>query len=470
MCGIFGISGNTDAAANATLGLHALQHRGQEGAGIATWNDGLHYYHDTGRIGEIFGNEEIISQLPGEMAIGHVRYSTTGGPGQANVQPLTATFDFGGFGLVHNGDITNYNKLKKRLVGQGSLFQTTGDTEVILHLMAMQSESGLNKFQGALKRLEGAFSVIAMFDNRMFVARDAHGFRPLVMGTLDNGYVFASETCALDIIGAEYVRDVNPGEVIIVSGNHITSTYPLDSKPTKFCVFEHIYFSRPDSIYGEDVVYDVRKRIGIELAKESAVETDIVIPVPDSGVASALGYAQEAGIPFEMGITRSHYRGRTFIQPTQTIRDLGVKLKHNALKNMKGKSVTLIDDSIVRGTTSKKIIKMLNKVGVEDIHVRIASPAVTHSCYYGLDTPTKKELIASQYTEQEVCDYIGATTLRHISMEGIYRAVGNDQHSCDACFTGNYPVIKEDNNNEKMASGVKHTTWRHTRRAERALV
>jgi len=470
MCGIFGIYGNTDAAANATLGLHALQHRGQEGAGIATWNHGLHSYHATGRVGENFDNEEIISQLPGNMAIGHVRYSTTGGPTQANVQPLKGNFDFGEFALVHNGDITNFVKLKQRLVSRGSLFQSTGDTEVILHLMAMSSESPFNKFTDALKRLEGAFSIIAVCGGRMFVARDPHGFRPLVMGKLDKGFVFASETCALDIIGAEYVRDIHPGEVLIVSGHNFQSTFPLETKPTKFCVFEQIYFSRPDSVYNDDVVYDVRKRIGVELAKESAVETDIVIPVPDSGVASALGYAQEANLPFEMGITRSHYRGRTFIQPTQKIRDLGVKLKHNALKNMKGKSVTVIDDSIVRGTTAKKIVNMLNKVGVEEIHVRIASPAVKHSCYYGLDTPTKKELIASQYTEQEVCDYIGATTLIHISMEGIYRAIGNDQHSCDACFTGNYPVIKEDNSNDKMAPRVRHTTRKDRTRTEGALV
>ena len=442
MCGIFGIFGNTDASVNTALGLHALQHRGQEGGGIASWDNGLHSCHDTGRIGEIFGEQSILAQLPGTMAVGHVRYSTTGGPNQASVQPLKANFDFGEFALVHNGDITNFLQLKQRLVSQGALFQSTGDTEVILHLMAMQSGSDFNKFQNALKRLEGAFSIIAISQNRMFVARDPHGFRPLVMGTLGDGYVFASETCALDIIGAEYKREINPGEVLIVSNHNIQSTYPLGHKTVKkFCVFENIYFSRPDSVHDGEVVYDVRKRIGIELAKESAVETDIVIPVPDSGVPSALGYAQEAGIPFEMGITRSHYRGRTFIQPEQKIRDLGVKLKHNALRSMKGKTVTVIDDSIVRGTTAKKIIKMLNKVGVKEVHVRIASPAVKHSCYYGLDTPTKKELIASQYTEQEVCDYIGATSLQHISMKALYKAVGSKKY-CDACFTGNYPVEK----------------------------
>ena len=442
MCGLFGIFGKTDASVNTALGLHALQHRGQEGGGIASWDNGLHSCHDTGRIGEIFGEQDILTQLPGTMAVGHVRYSTTGGSGQANIQPLKGNFDFGEFALVHNGDITNFVKLKQQLVHKGSLFQSTGDTEVILHLMAMQPDSAFNKFQNALKRVEGAFSIIAMCDDRMFVARDPHGFRPLVMGTLGDGYVFASETCALDIIGAEYKRDINPGEVLIVSGQHITSTYPFLQRPAKFCVFEHIYFSRPDSIYGEHVVYDVRKRIGVELAKESSVETDVVIPVPDSGVPSALGYASETNIPFEMGITRSHYRGRTFIQPEQKIRDLGVKLKHNALRSLKGKSVTVIDDSIVRGTTAKKIIKMLNKVGVTEIHVRIASPAVKNPCYYGLDTPTKKELIASQYSEQEVCDYIGATSLKHISMKGIYKALGNNQKSCDACFTGNYPVEK----------------------------
>ena len=441
MCGIFGIFGNLDAAANTALGLHALQHRGQEGAGIASWNYGLHSYHDTGRIGEIFGDENIISQLPGNTAIGHVRYSTTGGPGQSNVQPLKANLNFGEFALVHNGDITNFTQLKDDLVNKGSLFQTTGDTEVILHLMAMQSGSAFDKFQKALKQLEGAFSIIAIYNNKMVVVRDPYGFRPLVMGKLDDSYVFASETCALDIIGADYVREVNPGELIIVSEEATASSYPFKEKTKKFCVFEHIYFSRPDSIYGDEVVYDVRKRIGAELAKESAVETDIVIPVPDSGVPSALGYSHESGIPFEMGITRSHYRGRTFIQPEQKIRDLGVKLKHNALRSMKGKTVTVIDDSIVRGTTAKKIIKMLNKVGVKEVHVRIASPAVKHSCYYGLDTPTKKELIASQYTEQEVCDYIGATSLQHISMKALYKAVGSKKH-CDACFTGNYPVEK----------------------------
>ena len=443
MCGIFGIFGNLDAAANTALGLHALQHRGQEGAGIASWNNGLHCYHDTGRIGEIFGDENIISKLPGNIAIGHVRYSTTGGSGQANVQPLQANLNFGKFSLVHNGDITNFSQLKHKLVSTGSLFQTTGDTEVILHLMAMQSGSNaFDKFQNALTQLEGAFSIIAMYNNKMVVARDPHGFRPLVMGKLDDSYVFSSETCALDIIGADYIREVNPGELIIISAETMASTYPFKEESKKFCVFEHIYFSRPDSVYNDEVVYDIRKRIGMELAKESAVETDIIIPVPDSGVPSALGYSQESGIPFEMGITRSHYRGRTFIQPEQAIRDLGVKLKHNALKNMKGKTVTLVDDSIVRGTTSKKIINMLSKVGVKEVHVRIASPAVKYSCYYGLDTPTKKELIASQYTEQEVCDYIGATSLCHISMKALYKAVGSQKH-CDACFTGNYPVNKE---------------------------
>ena len=443
MCGIFGIFGNLDAAANTALGLHALQHRGQEGAGIASWNFGLHCYHNTGRIGEIFGNENIISLLPGNIAIGHVRYSTTGGSGKANVQPLQANLNFGEFSLVHNGDITNFLQLKYKLVNTGSLFQTTGDTEVILHLMAAQEgNNAFNKFQDALTQLEGAFSIIAMCDNKMIVARDPHGFRPLVMGKLDDSYVFSSETCALDIIGADYIREVNPGELIIISDETMASTYPFKEESKKFCVFEHIYFSRPDSIYNDEVVYDIRKRIGKELAKESAVETDIIIPVPDSGVPSALGYSQESGIPFEMGITRSHYRGRTSIQPEQAIRDLGVKLKHNALKNMKGKTVTLVDDSIVRGTTSKKIINMLSKVGVEEVHVRIASPAVKYSCYYGLDTPTKKELIASQYTEQEVCDYIGATSLCHISMKALYKAVGSQKH-CDACFTGNYPVNKE---------------------------
>jgi len=443
MCGIVGIYNIPEASKIAALGIHALQHRGQEGAGIISYDKKFHTHGDYGRVDHIFSKNRIIENLPGSTAIGHVRYSTTGGTGKNNVQPLFYNLDFGGFAIAHNGDFTDSTYWRQKLSKEGAIFQTSTDTEIIPHLIARtKGTNPVDRLLTVLNKVNGAFSIIALLDNKLIVARDTYGFRPLVIGRYKEGYAIASESCSLDLIGATNIKDVEPGEVLVFWDSKKT-IYHLDKKVTKhFCIFEHIYFSRPDSVIDNQLVYDVRKRIGEELAKETYIESDMVVPVPDSGMVSALGYANQSKIPFELGLTRSHYRGRTFIEPTQKIRDLGVKLKHSAMRLFKDKTVTVIDDSIVRGTTSKKIIKMIRKAGAKKIHMRISSPPVTGPCWYGIDTPNRQELIAGESSVKEIKEFIGADSLEYISIEGLHKAMKSKGY-CDACFTGNYPVKKQ---------------------------
>jgi amidophosphoribosyltransferase len=448
-CGVFGVWGTDGAAAMTALGLHALQHRGQEAAGITSW-DG-HQFHTHRAMGHVAGNfdrADVIARLPGRVASGHVRYSTTGETALRNVQPLFAELSSGGFAVSHNGNISNAMKLRYELVRRGSIFQSTSDTEVIIHLVATSSyRTLLDKFIDALKRIEGAYSLVCTTPEGMIACRDPLGIRPLVLGRLGDAYIFASETVALDVVGATFIRSIEPGELVIVSDAGMRSIRPFAPVTPRPCIFEHVYFSRPDSIVDGTSVYSVRKRIGAELAVENPVEADIVVPVPDSGTPAAIGYAQQSGIPFELGIIRSHYVGRTFIQPGDQVRNLGVKLKHNANKALiDGKRVVLIDDSIVRGTTSLKIVQMLRDAGAREIHMRIASPPTRHSCFYGVDTPERAKLLAAQMGVAEMADYINVDSLSFISIDGLYRAMGEDarddmrpQH-CDACFTGDYPT------------------------------
>ena len=447
-CGVFGIFGHDDAAALTALGLHALQHRGQEAAGIVSF-DGEHFHthRALGEVGENFSSQDVIGQLRGDTAVGHNRYSTAGDTVIRNVQPLFADFEFGGMAVAHNGNLTNAVSLRTELVKRGHLFQSTSDTEVIIHLVATSEGSNLvERMIDALSRVEGAYSLVALSRKKLIGVRDPLGVRPLVLGRLDNAHILASETCALDIIGATYVRDIEPGEVIILDAEGVTShRLPIAASP-RFCIFEYIYFARPDSVVEGHSVYETRKKIGAELARESAVDADVVVPVPDSGVPAAIGYAEESQIPFELGIIRNHYVGRTFIEPTDQIRHLGVKLKHNANRAyLAGKRVILVDDSIVRGTTSQKIVEMVRQAGAREVHLRISSPPTTHSCFYGIDTPSRRELLAAQNDVAEMCKLIRADSLAFLSMDGLYRAVGlsgrNDDlpQYCDACFSGDYP-------------------------------
>jgi amidophosphoribosyltransferase len=448
-CGVFGIWGADSASALVALGLHALQHRGQEAAGITTF-DG-HHFHSHRAMGHVAGNfdrDDIIRRLAGRAGIGHVRYSTTGETAIRNVQPLFAELSSGGFAVAHNGNLSNATKLRRELNRRGSIFQSTSDTETIIHLVATSTyRTLLDRFIDALKQVEGAYSLICLTSEGMLACRDPLGIRPLVMGRLGDAYIFASETVALDVVGATYIRSVEPGELIIVSDRGIRSHRPFAPVRPRPCIFEHVYFSRPDSIVDGSSVYSVRKRIGAELALENPVEADYVVPVPDSGVPAAIGYAQESGIPFELGIIRSHYVGRTFIQPSDQVRHLGVKLKHNANSALiQGKRLVLIDDSIVRGTTSLKIVQMLREAGAREVHMRIASPPTRHSCFYGVDTPERAKLLAAQMNIAQMNDYIKADSLAFISIEGLYRALGEDTRDdaqpqyCDACFTGAYPT------------------------------
>ncbi|WP_213981942.1 amidophosphoribosyltransferase [Sphingomonas sp. dw_22] len=452
-CGIFGVSGAEGAAALVALGLHALQHRGQEAAGITSW-DG-HQFHTHRAMGHVAGNfdrDDVIRALVGTTAAGHVRYSTTGETAIRNVQPLYAELASGGFAVAHNGNISNAMRLRRDLVRRGAIFQSTSDTEVIIHLVATsQYRTLIDRFIDALKQVEGAYSLIVMTPEGMIACRDPLGIRPLVMGKLDDTIVFASETVALDVVGADYVRDVEPGELVIVKGGEITSHKPFAPLAPRPCIFEYVYFSRPDSISEDRSVYSVRKAIGAQLAIESPVEADLVVPVPDSGVPAAIGYAQESGIPFELGIIRSHYVGRTFIQPGDKVRHLGVKLKHNANRELiKGKRVVLIDDSIVRGTTSLKIVQMMREAGAAEVHMRIASPPTRHSCFYGVDTPERAKLLAAKLDVGGMTDFIHADSLAFVSIDGLYKALGEvhraDIHPkyCDACFTGDYPTTLTD--------------------------
>ena len=448
-CGVFGIYGHTDAAAHATLGLHALQHRGQEAAGIVTF-DGEHFHghRALGLVGDNFDSRDVIGRLAGDRAIGHVRYSTTGETVLRNVQPLFADLAFGGLAIAHNGNLTNGYKLRQRLVNRGCIFQSTTDTEIIVHLIATSEYARVvDRITDALSQVQGAYSLVAMTRKKLIGVRDPWGVRPLVLGRVDNAHVLTSETCAIDIIGGRTIRDVDPGEIVVIDEKGVHSIKPFPNVASRFCIFEYIYFARPDSVVGTRNVYAARKAIGAELARESHVDADVVVPVPDSGVPAAIGYAQEAGLPFELGIIRNHYVGRTFIEPTRQIRHLGVKLKHNANREpLAGKRVVLVDDSIVRGTTSLKIVEMVRSAGASAVHMRVSSPPTTHSCFYGIDTPDRDELLAADNSVDAMARHIGVDSLAFLSIDGVYRALGEagrDDRApqfCDACFTGAYPI------------------------------
>ena len=448
-CGVFGIFGSPDASTLTTLGLHALQHRGQEGAGIVTFDgDKFNGVRRPGLVGDNFNKPEIISRLPGRNAIGHVRYSTTGDSILKNIQPLFADLAVGGFACAHNGNLTNASMLRKNLVADGSIFQTTSDTETILQLVARSKRVPMvDKIIDALFQVQGAYALVILTNKKLIGVRDPYGIRPLVLGDLNGAPVLASETCALDIIGAKYVRDVENGEIVVISESGIESIKPFPAVEERPCIFERIYFSRPDSIVDGKTVYVYRKNLGEQLAKENSIKADVVIPVPDSGVPAALGFAQKSNIPFELGIIRNHYVGRTFIEPTQNIRQFGVKLKHSANRSyIENKKVILIDDSIVRGTTARKIVKMIYDVGATEVHFGISCPPITHPDFYGIDTPDYDELLASKSTIEEMRDSIGATSLFFLSLDGTYKAMEQDKRDnanpqfTDHCFTGEYPT------------------------------
>jgi len=453
-CGVFGVIGAHDAAAMTALGLHALQHRGQEAVGITSF-DGREFYsrRGLGHVASVFGDSDLLAELHGQMASGHVRYSTTGGSGLRNVQPLFADLASGGFSIAHNGNISNAMTLKRDLVNKGAIFQSTSDTEVIIHLVATSRyPTLLDRFVDALRMVEGAWSLICMTREGMIACRDPLGIRPLVMGRLGDAILFASESVAFDVVGAEFIRAIEPGELVQVDHRGTVSSHrPFTLLNKRPCIFEHVYFSRPDSVLDGMSVYAVRKQIGVELAKEAPAEADIVVPVPDSGVPAAIGFAQQSGIPFELGIIRSHYVGRTFIQPSDGARNAGVKRKHNANRAIvEGKRVILIDDSIVRGTTSLKIVQMMREAGAAEVHMRIASPPTGHSCFYGVDTPERSKLLAAQMDVAAMSEFIQADSLAFVSIDGLYRAVnekGRDNNCpqfCDACFTGDYPTSLTD--------------------------
>jgi len=461
-CGVFGVFGHPDAGALTVLGLHALQHRGQEASGIVTYDNGQFIAErHAGLIGDIFGgrNSARVENLKGAFAIGHNRYSTAGGSGARNIQPMFADLEGGGIALAHNGNLTNARILREELVRQGAIFQSTSDTEVIIHLAA-RSKFGpvVHRLIDALKQVEGAYSLVALTSKKLIGVRDPWGVRPLVLGDLDGTPILASETCALDIIGASFVRDVEPGEMVVITKDGIESYHPFNKQPHRFCVFEYIYFSRPDSVVEGRNVYEQRKRTGVELAKESPAIADMVVPVPDSSIPAAIGYASEAGLPFELGIIRNHYVGRTFIEPTDGIRNFGVRKKHNPNRaTLAGKRVVLIDDSIVRGTTSKKIVQMVRDAGASEVHFRVASPPTAHSCFYGVDTPNTADLLAHTMDVEGMRRLIGADSLAFISMDGLYRAMGEAKRDaaapqfCDACFSGSYPIALPD-----LADGRKN--------------
>ncbi len=448
-CGVFGISNAKDASALTALGLHALQHRGQEGCGIVTF-DGEKYYSEKrfGLVGDNFNKEKVLNNLKGNYAIGHNRYSTTGNNILRNIQPFFADTNAGGIGVAHNGNLTNSIALRNKLVEDGAIFYTTSDTETIVQLIAKSKRpKTIDKIIDAIFQIQGGYALVMLTQNSLIGVRDPYGIRPLVIGKLGNSYVLASETCAFDIIGAKFVREVENGEIVLIENNELRSIKPFPAKKERPCVFEYIYFSRPDSLIRKKTAYEHRKNIGIELAKENDTDADIVVPVPDSGNAAAMGFAQELKMNFEHGLIRNHYVGRTFIEPSQKIRSLGVKLKLNANQTtIKNKKIILIDDSLVRGTTSYKIVKMLYEAGAKEVHVKIACPEIRYPDFYGVDTPTKKELLAANKTNDEICEYIGAKSLRFLSIEGLYRAIGFEKRNetypqlTDHYFTGEYPV------------------------------
>lgn len=473
-CGVFGVFGHPEAAALSALGLHALQHRGQEAAGIVSFDGEDFYAHRAlGLVSDAFADSRVMTLLKGYAAIGHNRYSTTGEPLLRNVQPLFADLIFGGFAVAHNGNLTNAGTLREELVRRGSLFQSTTDTEVIVHLIAVSEEKKvIPRLSDALRQLKGAYSLVACAEDMLIGVRDPLGIRPLVLGKLADAYILTSETCALDIIGADFVRDIEPGEMVVIDKSGIRSEWPFTETGKRFCIFEYVYFARPDSQLEGSSVYEMRKNIGIELAREAPCpNADVVVPVPDSGVPSAIGFAEKSGVPFELGIIRNHYVGRTFIEPTDRIRNLGVKLKHNANKAyLKDKIVVLVDDSIVRGTTSRKIVEMVRAAGAKEVHMRISSPPTTHSCFYGIDTPSQDELMAHKFSVEDIARHIGVDSLAYISVDGLYRAVGETRRNenlpqyCDACFTGEYPVELTDKNNNNSSRRVSVLRERQTQR------
>ncbi len=459
-CGIFATYNNDDAFAHTVLGLHALQHRGQEAAGIVCYDGKTFNAHRAvGLVGDNFNDPKVVDLLVGPAAIGHVRYSTAGGSAARNIQPLYADLDLGGFAIAHNGNLTNAHILRQELTSKGSLFQSTADTEVIIHLMARSlRRHRIDRLVEALSQVEGAYSIVALNEKMVIGVRDPLGVRPLVIGKIGESYILASESCALDIMGAEFIRDVEPGEVVILDSDGLHSRFPFPRLKPRSCIFEYLYFARPDSVMEGVSVYESRKRAGEELAKESHVPADVVVPVPDSGVPAALGYANQAQIPFELGIIRNHYVGRTFIEPTQQIRHLGVKLKHNANSaRLKGQRVILVDDSIVRGTTSIKIVEMVRAAGATEVHMRIAAPPTASPCYYGIDTPEKNELLAHKMPGSEMAAHIGVDSLAFISVDGLYQAVAGTKRDndspqyCDACFTNSYPTRLSDKEEKRSA-------------------
>ena len=456
-CGVFGVIGVTDAANFVALGLHALQHRGQEAGGIVCHHP-EHGFNSARRFGYVrdnFTKQSLMETLPGPLAIGHVRYSTSGSKGAVirDVQPFFGEFAMGGAAIAHNGNITNADSLRKELIERGSIFQSNSDSECIIHLMARSLQRTIpERMEDALRRVEGAFSIVAMTRTKLIGVRDPLGVRPLVLGQVADGWALSSETCALDIIGAKYVREVAPGEMVVITKHGVESHFPFRPVSPRFCIFEHVYFSRPDSIIGERSVYETRRQIGIELAREAAVEADLVCPVPDSGTPAAIGFSHESGIPYAMGIIRNQYMGRTFIEPTEQIRNMGVRLKLNVNRALiQGKRVILVDDSVVRGTTSRKIKEMILDAGAKEVHFRIASPPTAWPCFYGVDTPKREKLLAATMSEDEMCEHLAVDSLKFISLDGLYRAVGEAKgrnkgcpQYCDACFSGEYPVEPSD--------------------------
>ncbi|MBX9910869.1 MAG: amidophosphoribosyltransferase [Beijerinckiaceae bacterium] len=452
-CGVFGIFGHPDAAALTALGLHALQHRGQEAAGIVSF-DGARFQSERrlGLVGDAFSEASVIEKLQGSQAIGHVRYSTTGETILRNVQPLFAELHGGGFAVAHNGNLTNGLTLRRNLVRDGAIYQSTSDTEVLLHLVARSRQPRfIERFVEAIRQIEGAYAFVGLTNKKLIGARDPLGIRPLVLGELDGCPILTSETCALDIIGAKFVREVENGEVVVISESGIESRKPFPPMRERPCIFEYIYFARPDSIVKGRSIYERRKAMGAQLALEAPAHADVIVPVPDSGVPAALGFAQASGIPFELGIIRNHYVGRTFIEPTQKVRELGVKLKHSANRSVvEGKSIVLVDDSIVRGTTSLKIVKMMREAGAKEIHFRISAPPINHPDYYGIDTPDREKLLAATHSLDEMRQFVGADSLAFLSVDGLYRAMGHERRDgvcpqyADHCFTGDYPTSLTD--------------------------
>ena len=458
-CGVFGIIGVQDASNFVALGLHALQHRGQEAGGIVSYEPetGFNSARRFGYVRDKFTSQSVIDTLPGALAIGHVRYSTAGSKGATqirDVQPFFGEFSMGGAAIAHNGNITNADALRRELIERGSIFQSSSDSECIIHLMARSLQRNVpERIKDALRRVEGAFSIVAMTRTKLIGVRDALGVRPLMLGKIgDDGWVLASETCALDIVGADFVREIEPGEMVVIEKGKIKSDRPFSQAKPRFCIFEHVYFSRPDSILGGQSVYETRRQIGVELAREAPVEADLVCPVPDSGTPAAIGYSQQSGIPYAMGIIRNQYVGRTFIEPTEQIRNMGVRLKLNINRALvSGKRIVLVDDSVVRGTTSRKIKEMILDAGAKEVHFRIASPPTAWPCFYGVDTPQREKLLAATMSEAEMCEHLDVDSLKFISLDGLYRAVGeakgrdpNAPQYCDACFSGEYPVSPSD--------------------------